>query len=102
MDNSGHLSGVGFIKNGHDDINPLNIAEITRIPEIVKNAKSGDVIPHQTSHAKQRFTILGDARSRQIVIVDIVNNGSINIVTSYKVSERSYQRLMWEAMQNEY
>lgn len=102
MDNSGHLSGVGFIKNGHDDINPLNIAEIMNIPEIVKNAKSDNVIPHQTSHASRRFTILGDVRSRQVVIVDVIDNNSINIVTSYKVSERSYQRLMWEAMQNEY
>lgn len=101
MDNSGHFSGSGFTKNGHDDPSPLTIRQITDIPEIVNHATSDNTVPHNTSHASKRFTILGGARDRQVVIVDVVDRNSISVVTSYKVSEHSYQRLMWEAMQNE-
>lgn len=100
MDNSGHFSGTGFTKNGHNDTNPLAIEEIANILNIIKNAAKDSIVPHKTGRANKRFTILGDAKNRQIVIVEVLDKDTVNIVTSYKVSERTYQKLMWEAMRN--
>lgn len=100
MDNSGHLSGLGFGKNGHDDPSPLTIAEIDNISNIVNNAASDNIVRIESQRSKERFIILGDARNRQIVIAEKSNKEQLNVVTSYKTSEKQYQKLMWEAMNN--
>ncbi len=100
MDNSGHFSGTGFGKSGYDDGSPLTIAEINNIPTIVQNAKADEIIPAGKKRGLQRYIVLGDARDRQIVIVERKSKDHIGIVTSYKASEGQYQRYMWEAMKN--
>lgn len=100
MDNAGHFSGTGFAKTGHDDSNPLTITEINNISKIVQNAKMDDIVPVGEKRGLQRYIVLGDARDRQIVIVERKSKDHIGIVTSYKASEGQYQRYMWEAMKN--
>ena len=96
MDNSGHFSGTGFTVNGHDDSRPLTTKNISDISKIVKGANRENTLIGRKKYGNQRFTILGNAEDRQIVIVERTSRKEINIVTSYKVSESRCEKYIKE------
>lgn len=89
-DNSGHFDGLGHGKNGHSDLHPLTIQEISKLPTMLKTAKKTDVYYDGEIRGRQRFTVLKNLNNTTILeIVEITSNGKfIDIITAYRIGKR--------------
>lgn len=81
IDNSGHLTGIGRGKNGHDDPNPLTTHEIARIPDIIREGKN--IKYRGTIRGAERLSVMDD--NKQVVVFQVSRNRRVvSVVTSYK------------------
>lgn len=92
MDNSGHFSGTGYGRNGHDSDYPLSNHQISSIPTIVKSTRAQFVNFRGYSEKNlKRYEIIDG--SKQLVVVEISASGQyVDIVDSYTLSNRQYRR----------
>nr|DAS45059.1 MAG TPA: minor capsid protein [Caudoviricetes sp.] len=99
MDNSGHFTGKGYGKNGHDDTRPLRIHEISSILRLIQTASREDVINLTPVRGNKRYAIVRQfSRYHYIGVEFEKTNNRINLVTAYNLSRKkflSYKRQMY-------
>lgn len=97
MDNSGHFTGFGYGKYGHDDKNPLSIADIKNITRIINSANKGNTLFKEIKRGVPRLSIIGKTDNNQMVLVEIDRNGNfVDVVTSYKLTKRQWLKMQIE------
>ena len=98
MDNSGHFTGKGYGKNGHDDTRPLRIHEISSILRLIQTASREDVINLTPVRGNKRYAIVRQSSRYHYIGVEFEKtNNRINLVTAYNLSRKkflSYKRQM--------
>ena len=93
MDNSGHLTGKGYGKKGHDDKHPLDAKQIDSLASIIKSAKKGDILQGPKIRGLQRFTIVRESQGKRLVVVEIVRgSNSVVLVSAYNLSKREFEK----------
>lgn len=99
MDNSGHFTGKGYGKNGHDDTRPLRIHEISSILRLIQTASREDVINLTPVRGNKRYAIVRQSSRYHYIGVEFEKtNNRINLVTVYNLSRKkflSYKRQMY-------
>nr|DAS56685.1 MAG TPA: minor capsid protein [Caudoviricetes sp.] len=99
MDNSGHFTGKGYGKNGHDDTRPLRIHEISSILRLIQTASREDVINLTPVRGNKRYAIVRQSSRYHYIGVEFEKtNNRINLVTAYNLSRKkflSYKRQMY-------
>lgn len=99
MDNSGHSTGKGYGKNGHDDTRPLRIHEISSILRLIQTASREDVINLTPVRGNKRYAIVRQSSRYHYIGVEFEKtNNRINLVTAYNLSRKkflSYKRQMY-------
>lgn len=99
MDNSGHFTGKGYGKNGHDDTRPLRIHEISSILRLIQTASREDVINLTPVRGNKRYAIVRQSSRYHYISVEFEKtNNRINLVTAYNLSRKkflSYKRQMY-------
>ena len=89
MDNSGHFTGFGYGKTGHNDLNPLTMSQISNIPTIIKTATFRDVYVDKKIRGLQRYKIMKRNSGGQIVVIEIsVEKNEIVLVTAYNLMKK--------------
>lgn len=100
MDNSGHFTGKGYGKNGHDDTRPLRIHEISSILRLIQTASREDVINLTPVRGNKRYAIVRQSSRYHYIGVEFEKtNNRINLVTAYNLSRKkflSYKRQMYK------
>lgn len=97
MDNSGHFTGFGYGKYGHDDKNPLSVIEIKNIARIINGANKNNTLFKEVKRGVPRLSIVGKTDDNQMVLVEIDKNGNFaDVVTSYKLTKRQWSRMQIE------
>ena len=99
MDNSGHFTGKGYGKNGHDDTRPLRIHEISSILRLIQTASREDVINLTPVRGNKRYAIVRQSSRYHYIGVEFEKtNNRINLVTAYNLSRKKflpYKRQMY-------
>ena len=99
MDNSGHFTGKGYGKNGHNDTRPLRIHEISSILRLIQTASREDVINLTPVRGNKRYAIVRQSSRYHYIGVEFEKtNNRINLVTAYNLSRKkflSYKRQMY-------
>lgn len=99
MDNSGHFTGKGYGKNGHDDTRPLRIHEISSILRLIQTASREDVINLTPVRGNKRYAIVRQSSRYHYIGVEFEKtNNRINLVTAYNLSRKkflSYKRQIY-------
>lgn len=89
MDNSGHFTGFGYGKTGHNDPNPLTMPQISNIPSIIKTATLRDVYTDKKVRGLQRYKIMKRDSGGQIVVIEIcIEKNEIVLVTAYNLIKK--------------
>ncbi|MBR2830852.1 hypothetical protein IKE83_00640 [Candidatus Saccharibacteria bacterium] len=84
MRNSGHFTGVGYGRNGHNDPHPLSLRQISEIPEIIRSISNETIIGWSKIRGRQRIIIVSKNDSDYIVVTEISKDGDhITLVTAY-------------------
>lgn len=100
MDNSGHFTGKGYGKNGHDDTRPLRIHEISSILRLIQTASREDVINLTPVRGNKRYAIVRQSSRYHYIGVEFEKtNNRINLVTAYNLSRKkflSYKKQMYK------
>lgn len=100
MDNSGHFTGKGYGKNGHDDTRPLRIHEISSILRLIQTASREDIINLTLVRGNKRYAIVRQSSRYHYIGVEFEKtNNRINLVTAYNLSRKkflSYKRQMYK------
>lgn len=100
MDNSGHFTGEGYGKNGHDDTRPLRIHEISSILKLIQTASREDVINLTPVRGNKRYAIVRQSSRYHYIGVEFEKtNNRINLVTAYNLSRKkflSYKKQMYK------
>lgn len=91
MDNSGHFTGKGYGKNGHDDTRPLRIHEISSILRLIQTASREDVIDLTPVRGNKRYAIVRQSSRYHYIGVEFEKtNNRINLVTAYNLSRKKF------------
>lgn len=91
MDNSGHFTGKGYGKNGHDDTRPLRIYEISSILRLIQTASREDVIDLTPVRGNKRYAIVRQSSRYHYIGVEFEKtNNRINLVTAYNLSRKKF------------
>lgn len=91
MDNSGHFTGKGYGKNGHDDTRPLRIHEISSILRLIQTASREDVINLTPVRGNKRYAIVRQSSRYHYIGVEFEKtNNRINLVTAYNLSRKKF------------
>lgn len=91
MDNSGHFTGKGYGKNGHDDTRPLRIYEISSILRLIQTASREDVINLTPVRGNKRYAIVRQSSRYHYIGVEFEKtNNRINLVTAYNLSRKKF------------
>nr|DAX99343.1 MAG TPA: minor capsid protein [Caudoviricetes sp.] len=91
MDNSGHFTGKGYGKNGHDDMRPLRIYEISSILRLIQTASREDVIDLTPVRGNKRYAIVRQSSRYHYIGVEFEKtNNRINLVTAYNLSRKKF------------
>ena len=100
MDNSGHFTGKGYGKNGHDDTRPLRIHEISSILRLIQTASREDIINLTPVRGNKRYAIVRQSSRYHYIGVEFEKtNNRINLVTAYNLSRKkflSYKKQMYK------
>ena len=89
MDNSGHFTGSGFGKRGHNDPNPLTLSQISDIPAIIKTARQDEIKFNKQVRGLKRYKITRRASKNNVIVVEVsIEKNEITLVTAYNLVKR--------------
>ena len=89
MDNSGHFTGAGYGKTGHNDPNPLTLSQISNIPIIIKTARPQEIYVGKKVRGLQRYKIIRKSPNGQAVVVEInIKKNEVALVTAYNLVKK--------------
>ena len=89
MDNSGHFTGFGFGKRGHNDPNPLTLSQISRIPTIIKTARRDEIRFDKQVRGLKRYKITRRTSKNHVIVVEVsIKKNEITLVTAYNLTKK--------------
>lgn len=96
MDNSGHLTGKRYGRNGHDDTFPLRAEEIAEIPDIIKNVRQHEIIDRGMNRQCHRYRIIKirNNSSMSVMIEVPENKKRVDIVTAHHISNQQVLKIL--------
>lgn len=98
MDNSGHFSGKGFGKKGHDDARPLSNADISNLKKIIASAQKHEISPTQSRSGMHLLRIVRKINKNHLVLVRVQKQKhEISLFDAYNITNKKFAEIKKES-----